>query len=90
MGLENSKNDNIYKMYESIYQTIYWIDKDINNKENKINQQFFKYELNSFQLKTFDNIEDFLGEIKLIIFKLIFVIIAGNLYGDFYQELIKK
>ena len=93
MGSENSKNvknNNNYKIYENVYQTIYWIDKDINNNENKIDQQFFKYELNKlniFQLKAFDNMKDFLEEIKIIKFKLIFVIISGNLYGDYYLEL---
>ena len=89
MGLENSKNvkNNNYKIYETIYQTIYWIDKDINNIENKNHQQHFKKELNLFQIKAYDNIEDFIEEIKLIKFKIIFVIIAGNLYGDYFLEL---
>ena len=89
MGLENSKNvkNNNYKIYETVYQTIYWIDKDINNIENKNHQQHFKKELNLFQIKAYDNIEDFIEEIKLIKFKIIFVIIAGNLYGDYFLEL---
>ena len=90
MGTNNNSNNSKYanyKRYESVYQTIYWIDKNINTKENKIDQDYFKCALNVFQLKIFTNLEDFFNEIKLIKFKVIFVIISGNLYADYYTAL---
>ena len=85
-----SKNkNNTFKQYESIYQIIYWIDKDINNKENLQHQKYFKSQLGNFMLKTYKNIQEFFSEIIQIKFKIIFVVVSGDLYSDYYFELKK-
>ena len=89
-GKKPSKNkDNTFKQYESIYQVIFWIDKDISNKENQQHQKYFKTKLGNFMLKTYNNIQDFFSKVIQIKFKVIFVVISGSLYSDYYLELKK-
>ena len=84
---KSSKKNINYNTYESIYQTIFWIDQDINNKENLNHQKYFKGNIGTYNLKVFNNIQDFSDIIKTIKFKVIFVLISGSLYADYYMYL---
>jgi len=91
MGADNSKMGN-YKRYESVYEIIFWIDADLNSKENIANHKHFKEKLEKlggYQLQLFKSTKDFYNFIKTksVKFKIIFVVISGGLYADFYTEL---
>ena len=72
---------------------ILWIDENVNKSENISNLNFFKENpynqlLLSFQLLCFDNLEEVYDLIfNYINFKIIFIIISGELYPDYYYKL---
>ena len=75
---------------------IFWIDQNVYNSENrsylkslKENPLYAKLLL-SFHFFCFDNLEDvFELLLKYINFKIVFIIISGRLYPDYYKELIR-
>ena len=78
---------------------IFWIDKKVYNSENSSylksfqKDPIFRQLLSSLQFICFDNLKDALDLIlNYINFKIIFIIISGSLYSDYYYNLkeIKK
>ena len=80
------------KMHEKI-KIIYWIDKNVFNDENSEYFKSFKEnsiykKLHSFELIRCDNLEEpFDFFINFSDFNLIFIIINGNLFPDYYYKL---
>ena len=86
---KNSIKADDLMIYEPIYKTIYWLDENIDNQENLFHQKFFKNKIGIFSLKTFNNIKDFFAIAKTIKFQIVFVVVSGRLYTDYYFELKK-
>ena len=64
---------------------IIWIDKKINNPENKDYQKQFR-KLDDFEFKFYDNVKEGIKTIKEIKFKKTIIITSGSIYPDFYKE----
>jgi hypothetical protein len=86
---KNSIKADDLMIYEPIYKTIFWLDENIDNQENLYHQKFFKNKIGIFSLKTFNNIKDFFAIAKTIKFQIVFVVVSGRLYTDYYFELKK-
>ena len=75
MGTSNSKR-NVF---------IVWIDKKVNNNENKDYQKDFK-KCDDFQFYCFDNVEEGIKCLLDIKFKKTIIITSGSLYQHFYKK----
>ena len=77
--------------YESNYNKpkkgiiMVWIDKKINNSENKSYQKTF-LELGNINLKCFDNVYDGIEFLKTINFERTLIITSGSIYSEFYEK----
>ena len=84
---------NIKKIINEYKGFIFWIDKDINNFENSyylelIQKDPFKQLLSSLKLICFEYLEEAFDVIvNYMNFKVIFIIISGSLYCDYYDYL---
>ena len=80
-----------HHIYNSIYDTVLWLDENYDDKENTKNQIFFRtnFEDLSLNLETFKEIDKVLNIIMQKEFKIIFVIISGKLYEKYYLNLKK-
>ena len=65
---------------------IIWIDKNVDNNENKNYQKEFK-KLDDFEFKCFDSVEEGIKIIKKIKFKKTLIITSGSLYSELYKKL---
>jgi hypothetical protein len=87
---ENIKEKSNTKRQEIGY--IFWIDKNVFNEENNLYLNSFKkkslYKQLDLPFYCFDNLEEPFELIKdYLSFKLVFIIISGSLYPDYYHKL---
>ena len=66
-----------------------WIDKKIDNNENKVYLKEFE-EMELFDIFTFKNEDDGLKKIKEIKFRKTFLILSGSVYQDFIIKFINQ
>ena len=66
--------------------SIFWIDGKVNPENDESFKEFLK-ELDSYEFKYFNNLEEPFNLIMKNNFGLLFIIINGNLYQDYYYKL---
>lgn len=62
-----------------------WIDKKINNSENKNYQSNFR-SLSNISLNCFENVNDGINFLKQIEFERIIIITSGSIYSEFISS----
>ena len=76
MGANNSEVKKI---------NLIWLDKNVNNNENKFYQAAIK-EMGIFELFTYTEVKDCLSKLKEINFKKTYIIISGNLSKEYFMQ----
>ena len=84
---ENIEEKLIYQDYQNC--NLLWLDKKVNNDENKYYQQYIK-KIRQIKFYTFTEINDCIKKLKKIKFEKTFVLISGSLANDFFIEIEKN
>ena len=87
MGGESSKTSKNKENNETEKEKIIlvWIDKKVNNNENKGYQNQL-LSINKIDLKCFENVNKAINFLKQIEFKRTIIITSGNIYPEFYKK----
>ena len=83
--MEQQRIDNLQR----IKRYIFWIDKDIKSEENQNYLEYLHKEFSSYEIESFDSIENFESFLKdkrdKYDFKFMYTIVGGNLADDFFN-----